>query len=480
MPASDPILQAFEQRVQRRRDAPLVFAGEEIATVGAVDDLARALARSLDEMHLPDAALVGLTAPNGPGVLAAFVALRRLGLVPLLMDPSTPPSEQTRSGRRLRAAATLRVERASPRGRGDWQLEAIPGSDPLALPDMGTVKLTSGSTGEPRGVANSAESLVADATAILRTMGIRESDRLLASVPMTHSYGLGCLLLPALLEGLPLVLPQADAGPTASLAAARRHLATFCPTAPAYLQALLRLPEAPEWPPSLRLVISAGAPLHPATAAGFRERFGRPVNVFYGASEAGGICYDREGDAAERGSVGTPLDGVQVAFEPCPSEPEGTGLVRVHSRAVASTYLPEASARLADGWFVSDDLGRLEQGELLLLGRRSEWINVDGHKVQPREVEAVLCSLPGVEDAVVIGAPLPGRAGESLRAIVASPSRRVTYFEIVAWCRGRLAPHKVPRRVRIVDAIPRTERGKVDREAILGLTEALDPAANEA
>jgi long-chain acyl-CoA synthetase len=479
MPARDPIVQAFEEQVQRRQDAPLVFTADEIATVGAIDDLARGLARSLEEMRLPGASLVGLTAPNGPGVLAAFIAVRRLGLVPLLMDPSTPPAEQARSGRRLQAAALLRVGRPWPRERADWHLEAIADVQPVALPGFGAVKLTSGSTGEPRGVANSADSLVADSRALKRTMGFRDDDRLLASIPMTHSYGLSCLLLQALLEGLPLVLPQADAGPIAPLAAAHRHLATVFPTAPAYLQALLRLPEAPAWPPSLRLVLSAGAPLHPATAAGFRERFGLVVHVFYGASEAGGICFDREGGAAERGSVGAPVEGVRIEIEPHPGE-RGAGLVSVRSSAVASTYLPQGSARLADGCFVSDDLGRIERGELTLLGRRSEWINIDGHKVEPREVEAVLRSLPGVEDAVVVGAPLPGRAGESLWAIVAAPSRRVTYFELVDWCRARLAPHKVPRRVRIVDALPRTARGKVDRDAILGLTGALDPASSEA
>jgi long-chain acyl-CoA synthetase len=172
------------------------------------------------------------------------------------------------------------------------------------------------------------------------------------------------------------------------------------------------------------------------------------------------------------------VEGVRLAIEP--GAGPGAGIVSVRSDAVADGYLPEASAQLQEGRFASDDLGRMERGELVLLGRRSEWINVDGHKVQPREVETVLRSLPGVEDAIVVGAPLPGRAGESLWAVVAAPSRRLTYFEVVAFCRERLAPHKVPRRVRIVDAIPRTARGKVERHAILELTEALDPASTEA
>ena len=88
--------------------------------------------------------------------------------------------------------------------------------------------------------------------------------------------------------------------------------ATVFPTVPAYLQALLRMSQPPPWPASLRLCLTAGAPLPPATAAQFREFSGRPVHVFYGASECGGICYDRSGDAGERGTVGTPVEGVSI------------------------------------------------------------------------------------------------------------------------------------------------------------------------
>src|SRR5262249_14836610 len=132
-----------------------------------------------------------------------------------------------------------------------------------------------------------------------------------AAIPLSHSYGLSSLVLPALLRGTPLVLPEED-GLLAPFAAAAAAGATVFPTVPAYVEALLKLSHPPAWPPSLRLVIAAGAPLQPATARRFRETFGLPVHVFYGASECGGICYDREGSAGERGTVGTPVQGVEV------------------------------------------------------------------------------------------------------------------------------------------------------------------------
>ena len=90
-----------------------------------------------------------------------------------------------------------------------------------------------------------------------------------------------------------------------------------------------------------------------------------------------------------------------------------------------------------------------------------------GRKVDPAEVEDVLAGLGGVEEVVVIGVAAPGRDEEIVRAVVACPSGRLGYEDVPAWCRPRLAEHKVPRSVVIVDAIPRTARGKIDRAALL-------------
>src|SRR5205814_5343530 len=164
-----------------------------------------------------------------------------------------------------------------------------------------------------------------------------------------------------LVRGSPIVVPDGD-GPLAPLAAAEAARATVWPSAPAYLQALLRLSQPPPWPSSLRLVVSASAPLPGETAAQFRARFGLPVHVFYGASECGGICYDRDGTAAERGTVGEPVEGVGVTVERVGEDgaegavqvgsPSG-GIVEVESPAVALGYLPSPDPRLSDGRFAT-------------------------------------------------------------------------------------------------------------------------------
>jgi len=239
---------------------------------------------------------------------------------------------------------------------------------------------------------------------------------------------------------------------------------------PAYLDALVRRSDPPRLPPSLRLVTTAGAPLSAATSARFRELFGLPVHVFYGSSECGGICYDREGGAAERGTVGAPVDGVTITLEPVDGSscPEGGGRVVVASPAVSSGYLPEADDRLRDGRFRAGDLAVWRHGELALAGRVDDLVNIKGKKVNPREVEGILAALAGVDEASVLGLAVPGR-GELLRAVVACRPGSLTAEAVVAWCREHLSAHKVPRSVILVEALPRTSRGKLDRRALLEL-----------
>jgi long-chain acyl-CoA synthetase len=478
---SDPILRAFDRLVRERPGAPLIVSPHRAATIGDVDALSRAAGGPLAGQ--PAGALVGLSAPNGPGLLAGLLALRRAGLAALLLDAQAPATEGLRAARALGAAAVLGWSTGWPESAADltWTPVARRADDPppRQLPDLAVVKLTSGSTGAPRGIATPAAALVADDAALSATMGLRPDDRLLAAVPLSHSYGLSSLALPALLRGTVLVVPEGT-GLLATFAAAEAAGATVFPTVPAYLEALLKLSHLPPWPATLRLVITAGAPLAPATARRFREAFGLPVHVFYGASECGGICYDRIGDAGERGTVGTPVDGVTVALRAVdqmnvalratggsPAPPGAGGVVTVTSPAVAAGYLPEPDPRLAGGVFTASDLALWgEGGELVLHGRSDDLINVKGKKVDPREVEGVLAGLPGVEEVAVLGVPLPGAAGEGVRAVVACTPGRLTAETVVAWCREHLAAHKVPRSVVLLGEMPRTARGKLDRAAL--------------
>jgi long-chain acyl-CoA synthetase len=497
MPA-DLLLAAFAARLAEAPTAPLVVAPHRAASRQDVADAARAAGRALaGEGAAAEGAAAGgarvaagetvaLQAPNGPAFLAGLLAIRRAGCAALVLDPRTPPLERKRLGGELGARVALVAAGGWAATPEEWRLVALGG--PGVAPPAGTavIKLTSGSTGAARGVALSVETLLADDAALVATMGIRPDDRLLAAIPLSHSYGLSSLAVPALVRGLPLALPESD-GPFGPLAAAAAAEATVFPTVPAWLGGLVRLAEPPPLPPSIRLVLSAGAPLPAETSARFRQSYGRPVHVFYGASECGGICYDRAGGAAERGTVGSPVDGVTVELvtvdpgavdsgavsgEGGRAAAGGEGRVAVRSPAVAAGYLAggglEAGGRLAGGRYLTDDLAAWVGGELALVGRLNDLINVKGKKVNPREVERVLGEHAAVEEVVVTAA-----AGDSreavVRAVIACRPGSLSPEEVVSWCRQRLAEHKVPRSVLLVDELPHTVRGKLDRAALGGL-----------
>jgi acyl-CoA synthetase (AMP-forming)/AMP-acid ligase II len=191
--------------------------------------------------------------------------------------------------------------------------------------------------------------------------------------------------------------------------------------------------------------------------------------TFYGASECGGIAFDRHGDGdLPDGCVGTPLDGVRIVM--LDRDEDGIGRVAVHSASVASGYHPRARAMSeddapGDGVFATADLGRFdERGRLQLVGRVREVINVGGRKVYPAEIERVIRDVPGVLDVVVIGMARSSVA-DALRAVVAAEPA-VSREDIAAACEQRLARYKVPRAIEIVRELPRTGRGKIDRRAL--------------
>jgi acyl-coenzyme A synthetase/AMP-(fatty) acid ligase len=213
--------------------------------------------------------------------------------------------------------------------------------------------------------------------------------------------------------------------------------------------------------PEVRLCISAGAPLSAALAQSFLKKFKQPIRSFYGASECGGICFDRDGATFADGFVGRPMQGVEIEFvEPTASSSQ----IRVRSAAVGDGYFPEADEqKLGNGIFVPDDLLAQHNSALTIVGRVSDVINVAGKKVNPAEIEAQLLRCEGVRQAVVFGRSTgAGLRNEEVTACV-QVSSEVTENDLLRFCRNSLSPWQVPKRIFIVGSIPTNERGKMSR-----------------
>ena len=439
----------------------MVTPSGQAVTVGELDAMADRVATAVREARLPPGSPALLAGPNGAAFVAAWIGLRRAGLPVVLVDRRTPVPERHRVASRLGAGAELVLTDPWELPR-DAAVRPLPGGRPLERPEVASIRLTSGSTGEPQGIAHTAEALATDDADLARSMALVDDERILAAVPLSHAYGFASVLLPVLMRTSTMVVPDDD-GPLAAMRAVGDAGVTFLPTVPAYLQSVLKMATPPPLPATVRLVVTAGAPLHPATAVRFRETYGRGIHVFYGASEVGGITFDRTGTAGERGTLGEPVHGVDVRLV---GEDESGGVVEVRSPAAALGYVPEASPALVDGVFRTSDLGVWRDGELALTGRVDDLLNVRGKKVNPREVEAVLAAYDGIDEVVVVGDRDLAGGGHLVRAVVARTNAALDPAALRTWCADRLAPHKVPRSFVLVDRIPRTERGKIDREAL--------------
>src|SRR6266705_1592776 len=216
--------------------------------------------------------------------------------------------------------------------------------------------------------------------------------------------------------------------------------------------------------PKLRLCISASAPLQVAGAKKFREKFKLPIHSFYGASECGGICYDREATNEIEGFVGAPMEDVDIEVL---DRAASASQIRVRSSAVGDGYFPDLpDEKLRHEFFVPDDLLTKWGGGFRIVGRISDVINVAGKKVNPAEVEAHLLRFRGVRQAVVFG--LTAGAGlrneEVAACVVVSP--QVSENDLLRFCRAALSAWQVPKRVFVVDAIPMSERGKISRREL--------------
>ncbi len=410
---------------------------------------ANELARKLTDAGIAETDAVAIQLPNSTDFVAAFLAALKLGLVVIPIDRDATETE----------VATI-LGHFAVRGfiyRGGISVRSIEGR-PNVPSNARLIKLTSGSSGRPKGIVTSEANLIADCTNICASMGITAADINLGAIPFSHSYGFSNLVTPLILQGTPIVVSN-DYLPQALIEHANRYGCTVAPLIPMVFDHLATAASGAF--DTVRTFISAGAPLPPSTSRRFRERFGIDIHSFYGCSECGGITYDRKGAAVERGTVGAPLNGVELLMD--------APRVAIRSASVALGYLLDANTFEPFTDFVTDDLIELRDGEVALTGRASDLINTAGKKVNPREVETILLQIDGVREAKVYGEPAGARGEVVAAAIVATPN--VTREVVREYCRTRLSLHKVPRIVKLIEEMPVDERGKIKRAALSGLPE---------
>lgn len=346
---------------------------------------------------------------------------------------------------------------------------------PVKATDPLYVLYTSGTTGRPKGAALTHHGLVANARQSAALWQVSRDDRWCNPMPLFHTAGCGMVALGAVAARaahVPLVRFDADR----TLDTIERERCTVVETVPTMLTALLdRQRHRGADLSSLRLVGTSGAPTPADLGARCAAEWGVPLRVLYGSTEVSptvsGTALDEPGDLGWT-TVGRPLPGTEArVVDPatgavCP--PGVPGELQVRGYQVMRGYhnQPDATAAAigADGWYASGDLATMDDaGYLRVTGRIRDMIIRGGENLYPAEIEQVLRQHPAVADAAVIGVPDPFFGEEACAVIVVRDRQRADAEAVRSWMRERVTHQKVPRYVRIVDALPQTASGKVQK-----------------
>nr|AFV52195.1 acyl-CoA synthetase [Streptoalloteichus sp. ATCC 53650] len=422
---------------------------------------------------------VALHAANSAEYVVTYLAVLRTGRVPLLVDAEFGGSELAaiREGCGVevflvdqpRVERVPHAERVVPLRGGRYAAvtTAPVADDPPALhPDTAVCRFTSGSTGSPKCLEFSRAAVVNAARNWVEGTGMTADDRTLCLAALTNGLAFNTSLLSTFLVGAELHLFRGLPTSARVLRAMADSGATRLVAFPAVYRVLADADLPADRFTGLSVSISAGAPLPADVRARFEQRYSVRIADYYGIAETGPCTFER--DPAHRRGLGTPLPGVALRIA---RNAAGQQEVMVRSASMATRYLNAPgvleAARDVDGFHPSGDIGHWEGGRLFVTGRTGGPVNLAGRKVDPREVEQVVRAVPGVRDAVVF-ADRDADDQVFLHAAVAADGS-VRRADVVAACRGSLAPFKVPQKVTFVPDVPRSSPGKVRMTDLLRL-----------
>jgi len=438
---------------------------------------------------------VGLMMPNIPAFPIAFYGAMMAGAVVVPMNPLLKSREVAYylrdSGAKVLFAWRDFAGEAA-KGAADAGAQVIQVDDPdlsstLAgvAPDTvsataddhddAVILYTSGTTGQPKGAQLMHGGLARNARLTGETL-LRNhpDDVMMGCLPLFHVFGLTCgLNATVAASGTLTLLPRFDPG--TALDIIERDRVTIFEGVPTMYAAMLHHPEAEAArTASLRTCISGGAAMPVEILRGFEEKFGCMILEGYGLSETSPVASFNHPDKPRKpGSIGTPVEGVQMRLFGEGGAAVATGevgeiAIRGHNVMKGYWGRPEATAEaIPDGWFRTGDLGRIdEDGYYFIVDRKKEMIIRGGYNVYPREIEEVLYEHPAVFEAAVIGMP-HGELGEEVgAAVVLKPGASATPQELQQYAKDRVAAYKYPRKVWLVEALPKGPTGKILRREV--------------
>jgi long-chain acyl-CoA synthetase len=473
----------FEDRARSFSHRTALTARGKSITFSELYQSAEVLATRLVKSGVNEGSTVALCLENSLMFVPAVLGLIKAGVATALISPRYGSSEMRAITEGIHPTFLLcgrsfPLELAGHIGARRFEnLPAEPLFEELTLASLESpegrtsehtlMKVTSGSTGIPKVVALSAANIAAEAQTIVETMECTPNDKILCVTPMCHSYAFDLGVLAMLASGASLVIHDSFVPRKAMKDIAALGVTIFLGVPSIYRTLLdLRITPAPDLT-TVRYMLSCTAPLSAEEIASFHSRFKVPVCQHYGSSETGAVTLHIPADVQNHpDAVGVPMKGVtvQVVDGGGLEVPAGReGEIVVTSKAVALGYVmgqPNGRSPFKGASFRMSDLGKIDNdGFLQVTGRTDDLIEIGGLKVSPQEITKVLQGCAHVREAAVLA--VKDSRGESAIYAAVSLKRATTERELLAICRSQLADYKVPRRIDILQELPRTPSGKI-------------------
>ncbi|MGH2973949.1 MAG: long-chain-fatty-acid--CoA ligase [Solirubrobacterales bacterium] len=479
----------------RTPEAAAIRLGELELSYGELDEGGARLAALLRERGFEPGDRIGVMLPNVPEFPVAYYGVLRAGgvVVPMnvllkrreiafyLEDSGAKLllawhgfAEEARDGAADAGAELIEVEPAA-FAAALAEHEPAPGLIDTAEDDTAVILYTSGTTGKPKGAELTHDNLFRNADVSSRTTcEIAAGDVVLGALPLFHSFGQTVGMNASLKVGACLTLvPKFD--PAEALATMERDRVTHFYGVPTMFGALLHHPERESYDTSsLRNCITGGASMPVEVLRGFEQAFGAIVLEGYGLSETSPVASSNHPHMERKpGSIGTPLEGVEMRVVDENDEPVAQGevgeiVIRGHNIMKGYWQRPDATEEaMRGGWFHSGDMARTdEDGYFYIVDRKKDLIIRGGYNVYPREVEEVLYEHPKIREAAVLGVPHDEWGEEIGAAVVLHEGEELAPEEVSAYVKERIAAYKYPRLVWFVDDLPKGPTGKILKREI--------------
>jgi len=333
--------------------------------------------------------------------------------------------------------------------------------------DLALIIYTSGTTGKPKGAMLSNYNLMSNVEAIVEAADIVIEDRMAVLLPMFHSFTMTVGLLLPMTRGLSIVAIKSLNPPKNIITEIIQHRATVMPAIPQLYRAFVNITIPSGLP--LRVCFSGAAPLPIEVLNAFNENVGIPLLEGYGLSETSPVaCMNPLYGERKAGSVGLPLRGVEFQIRNdddliLPVNEPGEIFIKGHNVMMGYWNNSEATeASIKDGWLLTGDIGHLDDdGYLYITDRKKDMLLVNGINVYPREVEEVIYQFEGVSEAAVVGINDPRKGDLVVACIVPSEEAEIDESGLKEFLKTKLAAYKLPRKVMIMESLPRNATGKI-------------------